>query len=197
MKRKRTQFIKGFNGNDLLTPAPSMSCSLNNSAVLFSCRAGSWRQVVTRGSSFALSTPPNLITPVLFHQLLAPARCQSPECIPSSLGVWVLGLRALRAEEGWGDPLQRTLWGSPPGLSPAGGFCWPPYWAWLPVGRKTGKELAFFGSSWDLIRAFSIYRKRNAKVIPHKSSTCSSACKHINLKSSCLRYKPSTVTASD
>lgn len=121
MKKKRTQFIKGFNGNDLLTPAPSWAAH-SITAVLqrWVMKGGAHRgkQLCTLHTSLN----PNPITPVLFHQLLALVCCQNPEYIPSPLGIWVLGLRALRAEEGCGDPLQRTLLGDTTRAKPSWGF---------------------------------------------------------------------------
>lgn len=193
MKKKRTQFIKWFNGNDLLTPAPSMSCSLKNSAVLLSCREmgheGRWPPGEA-AFPFHTALNPNLITPVLFHPLLALVWCQSPECILSSLRVWVLG-----TEEGCGDLLQRTLWGETTRAEPSWGFCWPQLLSLAPDGQDNREGICPF---WDQLKPNqSVYNRRNAKTIPHKSSTCSSACRHINLKSSGPSCKPSTVTASD
>lgn len=197
----RTQFTKWFNGNDLLIPAPSISYWLNRYAVLLSCKemghAGRW-------------SPEEAA-------LHSPHLCQSkPHCschISSSAGtclmaeLWVhpllsggLGAGGLGPWEQRRDveiSFRELCVGTPQGLSRAGGFCSPPYWAWFLVGRTTGKGSALFGSSWNLIRVFSIYKRRNAKPIPRKSSTCRSAGRHINLKSSCLRCKPSTVTASE
>lgn len=61
-------------------------------------------------------------------------------------------------------------------------------------GQDKREGICPSGNSWNLVRAFS---RRNGKAIPLKSSTCSGGCRHINLKPSCLRCKPSTVTASD
>lgn len=75
MEKKKTQFIKWFNGNDLLTPAPSMSCSLNNCALKSCSPAKRW---VMRGGdhqgkqlcTLHTTLNPNPIPPVLFHHLL-------------------------------------------------------------------------------------------------------------------------------
>lgn len=90
----------------------------------------------------------------------------------------------------WGDLLQRNLGTySNEGWPLAGGLlsCWPCYWDWPLVERTTGNGFALFGSSWKLITAYSIYKRRNPEAIPLKSSTCSSVYRHISLKSSCVR----------
>lgn len=73
-------FIKWFTGNDLFTPCLSISYSLNKYAVLLPCKdmevlymRDVMKQVVTRGSIFALSMPlsnPNPVSVALFSYFL-------------------------------------------------------------------------------------------------------------------------------
>lgn len=127
---------------------------------------------------------------------------------------WLLfDIRALRASPPlWGlgagaqgPENRRGMWRSPSEnvegdttrAEPSWGFLLTTLLSLATRGQDKREGICPFGSSWNLVRASSIYKSRNAKAIPLKSSTRSGGCRHINLKPSCLRCKPSTVTASD
>lgn len=104
-------FIKWFTGNDLFTPCLSISYSLNIYAVLLSCKDMEvlyMRDVMKQGGHqrkqfcslhASLQSKPYLCcTLFLFPQLQGLVWCQGPECIPSALEVWLLGLGGMREE---------------------------------------------------------------------------------------------------
>lgn len=124
------------------------------------------------------SLNPNPIAPVIFHHLLALVWWQSSECTPSSLGVWVLELRALRAEEGCGDLLQRTLCGNTTRAEPSWGFLFTTLLSLVPGGQDNRERIYPF---WEQL-------KPNQSVQHLQKEEC---------KTYSTQCKPSTVTASE